>query len=171
MVLVVCGSENTEVAYLKGLRGLGANRAVDLRIVPRPKAPAQVVAYAIGYAKGREFDEVWCVFDVDSFDLTDAARTARAAGVRLAVSNPCFELWLLLHHEDCRAHLTGYPQVAQRLRRHLPEYDKGRLSFDDFAKGVTDAVDRSRALEPTGADFTCNPSTGMWCLAEKIMER
>lgn len=35
--------------------------------------------------------------------LAEAGREARRRGVRLAVSSPCFELWLLLHHTDRRA--------------------------------------------------------------------
>ncbi|MFY1670744.1 RloB family protein [Plantactinospora sp. WMMB334] len=95
---------------------------------------------------------------------------ARRLGVRLAVSNPCFELWLLLHHTECRSHCAGYPDLERRLRRQLPTYDKARLEFRHYAAGVGDAVDRGRRLDPTGVAHHVNPSTGMWRLAELIME-
>jgi hypothetical protein len=56
-------------------------------------------------------DEVWCVFDVDEHPkLAEARDQANANGIQLAVSNPCFELWLLLHFQEHRAHAGGHAQ-------------------------------------------------------------
>lgn len=42
--------------------------------------------------------EYWCVFDVDTHpNLKQAVQEAEANGIRVAVSNPCIELWFLLH--------------------------------------------------------------------------
>lgn len=62
----------------------------------------------------KEFDEgihIWCVFDRDfngnpdelnleeiSFD--ESLRTAEGHNIKVAWSNDCFELWILLHYED-----------------------------------------------------------------------
>jgi hypothetical protein len=35
-----------------------------------------------------DFDEIWCVTDVDQYDLEPAVRLAKAKGISLAVSNP-----------------------------------------------------------------------------------
>jgi transcription termination factor Rho len=87
-VLVVCASERTEAAYFTGLRDSIDNRAVDVRIVRRPKAPVQVVQYAVEYAKRAtaDFDEIWCVFDVDEFDITELAHA----------NNPSTSVWRLV---------------------------------------------------------------------------
>lgn len=74
---MVCGSARTEEQYLKGLRASVANLAVDLTVVKRPKDPYDVVGYAIDHAAQRQrsdFDEVWCVFDVDDFDVLPAVK-------------------------------------------------------------------------------------------------
>ena len=40
-------------------------------------------------------------FDVDEHPgISDAKQMARASGIKLAISNPCFELWLLLHFRE-----------------------------------------------------------------------
>ena len=91
--------------------------------------------------------------------------------VNLAVSNPCFELWLLLHHTDCRSHCAGYDDVVRRLKKHVPAYDKARLRFDDYAGRVFDATKRAKDLDPTGASHDLNPSTSVWRLVEKIAEQ
>jgi hypothetical protein len=87
----------------------------------------------------------------------------------LAVSNPCFELWLLLHHEDCRVSLPDCRATSARLRKHLPSFDKTRLDFANFAKKVPDAIDRAKALDPMATNHLQNPSTSVWRLVEKIM--
>jgi hypothetical protein len=95
---------------------------------------------------------------------------ANRQDVNLAVSNPCFELWLLLHHADCRSHCAGYADVVARLRKHVPAYDKTDLRFADYVAGVYDAVKRARELDPTGVDHARNPSTGVWRLVSTISE-
>lgn len=56
------------------------------------------------------YDQVWCVFDVEAPQphpkLDAALRLASKHKVRCAVSNPCFELWLLLHFRDQFDYLT-----------------------------------------------------------------
>ncbi|MGH3935680.1 MAG: RloB family protein [Pseudonocardiaceae bacterium] len=83
------------------------NPAVQIQLKAKPCAPRELVEHArrIAPAGGDEFDEVWCVVDSDEFDLEPAVALAAKLDGRLAVSNPCFELWLLLHHQACAAPL------------------------------------------------------------------
>jgi hypothetical protein len=114
-------------------------------------------------------DEVWCVVDVDDFDVSKALTAATKKDVNLAISNPCFEYWLLLHFELCAAPLTCFDDVRSRLIRHLPRYDKSKLCFADFAPGVDDAVQRARfRCEAVGIEHTRNPSTGVWALVSQV---
>jgi hypothetical protein len=138
-----------------------------MRVTYKAVDPVSLVRHAARLAGHRreEFGEVWCVVDVDQFDITAAGHEAARHGIQLAVSNPCFELWLLLHHEGCTAYLDGYPAVVQRLRKHVPTYDKARLRFGAFADGVNAAVKRARSLDPGR-----NPSTDMWRLVERIVK-
>ena len=66
-----------------------------------------------------EIDEFWCVFDVEwprnHPGLGEAIKQARENQIRLAVSNPCFELWLILHFQDHGGWLEN--NDARRLRR------------------------------------------------------
>jgi len=66
-ILVVCGAEKTEVRYIQGLRDHVDSTSIDLAIVERPSAPDQVVAFARDYVGSKDFDERWCVVDVDMF--------------------------------------------------------------------------------------------------------
>jgi hypothetical protein len=170
--LVYCGALRTERDYFDGFRERVRQGNVTIKLRQGGIDPATVVRAAAGYrdrSPGR-FDEVWCVVDTDQYDTDTAVVEARRRNVQLAVSNPCFELWLLLHHADCRAFCQDYDEVKRRLLKHLPAYEKTRLDFADFAAGVGDAVKRARDLDPTGADHRRNPSTNVWQLVERILE-
>lgn len=95
-----------------------------------------------------------------------AARSGRRA--RLAVSNPCFELWLL-HHQDCTAPLCDAKAVLRQMIRWIPGYQKNGLRFADFELGVMDALRRAECLDPTGCDYARDPSSGVWKLVRLIM--
>ena len=112
-ILIVCEGEVTEREYFEGFRRWCKNP----RVVIAFDGPAGVPLTLVGRAKQRRdeadlaasragddflrYDEVWCVFDVDEHPHVVSAREgALAAGLRIAMSNPCFELWLLLHFAD-----------------------------------------------------------------------
>jgi len=173
-VLVVCGAERTEFDYFNVLRKQRGSLTLRVVVVRQSKGkgkdPEKVVRQAVqrNLDAADSYDEVWCVLDVDEFVLDGAVDAAGDAGVQLAVSNPCFELWLLLHHETCGASLTP-SEVTRRLRRHVPRYDKRSLVFAHFAAGVDDAVERGRRLD-AGTAVGPNPSSGVWLLVDTIMK-
>lgn len=173
-LLVVCGAEETESAYLNGIRDQQDARSVDVRIVERPgRSPDQVVEYARDHCDYRDFDETWCVVDVDQYEtdgrrITAASASAAAAGIRLAVSNPCFEYWRLLHHAYSDAPFPQCDGVQARLGKYVPTYDKTALRFTDFADGIEHAITRGKRRDPSGTAYTINPSSGVWALVERL---
>ncbi len=95
--------------------------------------PLQLVRHAVDAKKqeaqdekrgrGRAHDEIWCVFDVDEHpNMPEAAQLARQHGINLAVSNPCLELWFILHFENCSTYIDR--KDAQRRSRDLLNCDK-----------------------------------------------
>ena len=121
-----------------------------------------------------EFDEIWCVFDVDAHpDLKSAVSEARDAGIWTAVSNPCFELWLVLHLADQTAYVDRHTiqhrahQLGLVEGKSIPESERCRL-FD----GYEEAKRRAQALdamhEGDGRAPGSNPSSGVWRLIDTI---
>lgn len=161
----MCGGALTEPTYLRGLKKHLGGVADTFVIKTLGAAPKRVVQEA---ARQRNrglypFRDVWCILDVDDFDLEATKKLAAKEKVNLAISDPCFEIWLLLHHEDCRSHFPNYAAVRDRLRKHTSAYDKSKLKFDDFASGVESAIKRARLLGDEG-----NPSTSMWKVATQM---
>ena len=182
LVLVVCEGAVTEPQYIEGFRVAEGANTVRVHIKAPGGDPKAAVELAIKLAEeaaerarrerddNLRYDEVWCVFDVDEHKrLDEARRTAETNGVRLAVSNPCFELWLLLHFFDQTAALSR-KRASELLKKHLPVYAK-HVRFPEVSAGYHDAVIRAEALDlrhaQTGAQGG-NPSSGVYCLTERI---
>lgn len=162
MLAVCCGQ--TEKQYLDGLRRL--ERVVTLKAVAKVGSPERLVDYAVRLRdrNADSYDEVWCVVDVDEFDLAKAWTAANKSAVSLAVSDPCFEVWLLLHFTDHTAHIPDYKAARAILAKHVPGYDK-KLDYAAFHPGLDDAIARAKALTPG------NPSTDVWRLVETALHR
>ncbi|MER5687663.1 RloB family protein [Streptomyces sp. NPDC002205] len=172
-LLVVCGAETTESDYLNGFKAAFKRRTLAVRVTERPGSPSQVVRYAADRwgGSGGEFDQVWCVVDVDDFEDLDRAQTlARRKDIELAVSNPCFELWLLLHHTDHRGWLAGYRALKPLLEKHAEVRPDKSVDFvrDYGGDRWERAVARARELAPEHTEHENNPSTRMWRLVLTI---
>src|SRR5260221_4566447 len=112
-VVIVCEGKNTEPHYFKSFAAEHGNMLVDLKIIDSAGVPMSLVNEAMRVradlskrAKNsnnsfEERDQVWAVFDCDDHpEIVRAIEQAVAAGVQIGYSNPCFELWALLHFQD-----------------------------------------------------------------------
>jgi hypothetical protein len=180
--LVVCEGKVTEPQYLTGFKNACQNPLVSLVIADETGVPKSVVDIAKRYKKEAEqeadrendenlkYDSVWAVFDVDEHpSVPDAIQMARDNRIHLAISNPTFELWLLLHFRDSPG-MKGRNIVCKMLKTYVPNYEK-HVKYDQFRDGYTDAVKRAMGLGSTNLT-TCNPgpnpSTGVHELTEAI---
>lgn len=183
-ILIVGEGAVTEREYFEAFRRWCKNPRVEIEF----EGPAGVPLTLVSTARDRQekadreasragddflrYDEVWCVFDVDEHPhLPDARQQARDHGIRLAVSNPCFELWALLHFQDHTAYLER-KDARRRLKRHLPHYEKA-LPFARLHTAYAEAVQRAQELERRrmdAGDPGGNPSTDVHKLTEQIRE-
>ncbi len=177
-LVVFCEGERTEPEYLDALKRQPSVRdvaAVDLRVetgqggsVPRTLVALATAARSRAIDEEAEIDEFWCVFDVEwprnHPGLKEAVQQARANNIKLAVSNPCFELWLILHFQDHAAWLDN--NEARRLRRQLDgSSDKGLdaakyMPFTAYAARRAAELDR-RHLQNSTVFPHDNPSSSM----------
>jgi hypothetical protein len=169
-ILVICGGMVTEPDYFDGLKQFCRNPAVRVLLKKKPVDPLTLVRYAVRLRNDSPdaFDDIWCVVDVDEFDLEPAVSLSSREGVSLAVSNPCFETWLLLHFIDCTSAMPCYADVERRLIPHVPNYNKSALEFRRYQDGIAPAVERARRLADRGREHLVNPATGVWPLVQKF---
>jgi hypothetical protein len=184
-LLVVCEGVLTEPGYFRGLLKHVKNPLVEIfipqdrgerrRLVEIAKEQARIAEIEARNSGDRflAFDEVWCVFDRDQHERFDeAVNMAQGNDFRLAVSVPCFELWLLLHLRDSPG-MSDRKDLGRMLKERLPAFDKA-VVFGDFVSGLEAARGRARRLEEAaqadGEPFR-NPTTGVHRLVASIVDR
>lgn len=182
IILVVAEGKVTETKYINTFAAYHKNSRVDVVVRGGAGVPKTIVEYAKELKTEREkeaksqkdenikFDEVWCVFDIDTHpDIPEAIQKAHSSDLRLAISNPCFELWLWLHFAP-QPGIQGHKQMQKMLKSHIPHYEKD-INFMNISSGYSEAVSRAQKLESDaieeGEDGR-NPTTGVWRLTESI---
>lgn len=184
-LVIFCEGEKTEPQYLLALKQeafVTDAAAVDIRVetgrggaVPPTLVTLATAARAKSAAEEAETDEFWCVFDVEwprnHPHLPEAIARGTANNIRLAISNPCFELWLILHHRNHGSWLDN--SAAVELRRQLDGSTNKSLGAAKYMSLIEDAVQRAAALDTRhqrdGSEFPHNnPSSGMHHLIASV---
>ena len=148
---------------------------VPLSLVQRARDFQQANRRSRRGSRGIDFDEIWCIFDVDQHpNVAQAINEAQQSGICVAVSNPCFELWLILHYEDQTANIDR--RDAQRRARDLGAVDAKRLepsNIETLLSGYEAARLRAQQLRErhlaNGLDPTENPSSTVWELVDRFL--
>lgn len=166
----------TERIYFKGLRSWKSTVKI---VVPssRPTDALGLVNVCLEHMKLQGIDiehgdMAICVFDIDGNDLrnlSQAIRLARESRISLAMTNPCFELWFLLHFQDATP-AVSCAEVHRRLKGHIEGYCK-----TENYHGILGPL-RSRAMDRalrTGKDLVegvipPNPGTTMHVVMSEI---
>ena len=148
---VFCEGDKTEPAYFAAVKTAHANALIEVNSIPGVGVPKTIAAAAaesarsLGLSPGsrkpqnsfEEGDEVWAVFDRDQHpDFETAIDRCRRAGVRVGRSNPCFEVWLILHETEYDKPDDG-KAVQSYLAQLRPEYDKHGAKIPDCNDLVT----------------------------------
>jgi hypothetical protein len=179
---VFCEGKRTEPEYLEGFRRAWRNPRVDVEVAKERGVPLTLVEKAKlrkeeveKEARGRHdenllYDEVWVVFDVDEHpNLPQALDLAEGSGIEAAVSNPCFELWLLLHFRDSPGMQDRHRM--QKLLRNAANSSGKAVDFSLYQNSYEDAVTRARRLAEDAARMgepRRNPTTAFYLLTESI---
>ena len=85
---------------------------------------------------------------------------------RFVVSNPCFEVWFLLHYRYTTRAFSNSSEIIRELRHYITDYEKNR-DVTGILSGKTDvAIENAKKLacyfEANGAQWPsneCNPRT------------
>ena len=189
--LILVEGKVTETQYLKAVKRL-VRCGDEISIECRNTEPIGMVKRAKeiqgSLRKPDRYDKVWCVFDVEAkrtqqgrYGLAEACdeagRTKESNKIRLAVSNPCFEIWLLWHEADQNAPI--YSADVQRIciernitcgkdGKHLN--NAGALLAEGFnqAKARAEAAKQRHNREEKTKPEEMNPSSDVYELVDAI---
>ena len=141
-ILVVGEGVNTEPSYFRQFRepglqvvavGMGESTRKLVNDIERVQAEQEKKI-------GGSFDEVWAVFDKDSFsDFGAAISEAHAKGYKVAYSNQAIEYWFILHFIDHQGSPLVRTEYARTLNKLLDEANAG-FHYDPDAKEVSEEM-------------------------------
>ena len=181
-ILIVCEGIKTEPFYFKAISSALPPRIVEVDVQGEGANTQSLVDGARRHRDRRAggdypYDEVWVVFDRDSFApaaFDNAIHSAEGTGMKVAWSNEAFELWYILHfedrqtgmsREDYQVCLTGhlnepYKKNDPHMYRKLAEQGDEALA----SRRAAALIDAHEGL----ARHEVNPGTTVHRLVEKL---
>ncbi len=183
-ILIVCEGKETEPNYFESLRNHLKLPTVSVKIIGRAGAPISLVKEAQAQINKRKqdrqhpgFEDIWCVFDVENPYLNptfnEAVKIADQEQYHLAISNPAFEFWYILHFEYTDRPFDNGMQVKEYLKRHyIPDYQPSKKIFNELILSIDKARKHACKLQekqPQSQNHFPNPSTQVHLLVEKMI--
>ena len=200
LIVIASEGKDTERIYFKALAKEYTNPRVHVHILERSvdeqnnSSPEYVLKQLNNYKSQYELeddDELWLVVDKDRWTEAMLSRVAtecsQEVAMHMALSNPCFELWLLLHLEDAasltpeeqkqcmenrRKSKNADPYLKVRLRQKMGSYHESSYDVLTLIAHIEDAIERARALDKNPNDrWPQTLGTRVYLLAESVMNR
>ena len=157
--ILVCEGSKTERDYFNALGAEYCDAIIKIEFIGGVGEPSAVAKRAIDEIKERglqqkgneisrldsfeDNDEVWAVFDRDKRKHYDEPiKQCEKEQVQVARSNPCFELWMILHIEDYDK-ACDHKSIQKDLSKVCKEYNT-RSKTADCAKLVVDVKTAER---------------------------
>lgn len=149
--------------------------------------PVGVVEDLLKSAKQEELDlkdgdMLACFIDVDfkkgrDQELRAAMKLARQNNISVFLSNPCFEIWYLLHFRYSTKLYGSNEEVIKELGSYISDYSKSKDVYDVIENKIDQALLNTKRLESYHLENGTNdrlkklPSTEAYKLIEMILEK
>ena len=200
LIVIASEGKDTEKIYFRALAKEFSNPRVHVHILERSleeensSSPEHVLKQLNEYKQTYDLesdDELWLVIDKDRWTdamLSYVATSCSQDGfMNMALSNPCIELWLLLHLidplsltleerqkwiENKRKSKNSDPYVKVLLRKCLGSYHESSYDASLLIQHVDDAISRARVLDKNPEDrWPQTMGSRCYLLAESIMNK
>ena len=166
IALVICEGE-TEVCYLNLLKTWYKSPIRIVSHIEGTKITPSLVEKRTKELKISQWDKVhtFLMYDMDVQAINQKLQKCKA---EMLLSNPCFEIWLLLHAKDQKASIET-DTLIKELKKSAPVWKNySKSAFTDtqkaFLNGNTEiAIARAKELREYQ-----NPSTGIYKLIEML---
>lgn len=179
-ILIVCEGEKTEPNYFRAFPV--DTDVVELKIKGTGRNTDSLVKKAIELRDTAEksensYNQVWCVFDRDSFPAQNFNRAIEIANkekFKVAYSNQSFELWYLLHfnYYDTSIQRSDYiKKLTTLLKKQYKKNDEN--IYEELKSKQAFAIKNAIKLlkyHNTQSPEMSDPSTTVYELVERLNE-
>lgn len=181
VIVISTEGKETERQYFTMPAFRSSELSVFIKIIPRdtksnPKYVLKDMEEYISKNGTRKGDRHWLVLDKDNWSddkLQKLYEWSIAKSNRgLAVSNPQFEYWLLLHFEDGND-ISNKTECLNRLGNHCQSYNKSNLPVHRFnITNVKEAIQRAKSKDnPQCEKWHETTGTTVYRLVEIILNK
>ena len=173
IIIISCEGSNTEPAYFKAIKeklSKYISALIKVELVPKEAGasePKDIVCNLDDFLhtkydyKSEYDDELWVVWDREKVDsrkkhILEILPECKEKNYNIAMTNPLFEFWLLLHIEDITKYdnnklYTNDRETASKKRRYIDKELSNILSNGynkkNFNKDIVTKDNIDRALE------------------------
>jgi hypothetical protein len=124
-------------------------------------------------------DRAFAVFDTDYGKeevIRKSLQLAHANNIEVILSNPCFEVWLLLHFRYSTKGYASNSEVYNELLSYWPGYKKNISSYEKVNERYNKAIENAKRIKSfnngtnAGLDvLKCNSSTDVYKIVDMLM--
>lgn len=158
ILVIASEGERTEPQYFAEFQKRHPNGKIHVHLLTRESrssSPKHICQQLVDFKREYKIkmnDELWMVIDIDKWtpqELSEVAKICIQKGFGLAVSNPCFEIWLFLHLSDVEnpEGFSSCALVEERLREKLGSYNKNKIDCEAFLPYIGKAISRAERMD------------------------
>lgn len=185
IILIGCeGNNKTEKLYFNHFNRVQKDYVFRF-VKGNDTDPLQIIDHTIESFDKEELDLdkgdlAFAVFDMDLDDrkqrkINKVLRKAMENHVRIIRSNPCFEVWYLMHFVYSTRQFPNGNEVITALKKYVPEYRKNSCDFDLYHSRTKTAIENCKKLEkyhetvhPEINNKLSNPMSDVYQVVEKV---
>lgn len=170
LFVIATEGKDTERIYFEALKNKIQMSRIKLEILSsedNKSAPNKVYDRLTDYQNKygiEDDDQLWIVIDKDRWTekmISDiACECHKKKSFNMGLSNPCFELWLLLHYKDLsecspsekkaikeNKKIRGTPLLKRKMRSVLGSYSESSYDADSMLANVKEAIEHATRLD------------------------
>lgn len=195
--LIVIATEGikTEVIYFEDLKEKYKNLKVHTEVIKKKdtkSSPEYILDSLIEFKNTYKLnvnDELWLVIDFDKWGtkkISSISTSCRQKRIHLALSNPCFELWLLLHFIDVSSMIVDEKNkiknnkkinrsrnfISNLILKYAGEYNKSNIKSELFFPTIYKAINRAEKLDINQSEpWPTELGTRVYLLVKSILNK
>ncbi len=184
-LIVAEGRNKTETLYLSNFQEQG--RPYSIRFVKAGNNTDAESLYEVLLLRWEELglsdsngDRGFIILDIDNNvdkaeKVSELIRRNENSAVKFIVSNPTFEIWILLHYLYTTRFFVDGNAVIRELKKKIPNYEKNKDCYKECIDKLDEALKNAKRLidyygEIAWPSIECNPRTDVGDLIKLLQE-
>jgi hypothetical protein len=176
-LIIACEGSKREKIYFETL-AKGKQR-IKIKVLSSDEdtkghsAPHWILERAISYTEeigANQYDTLWFVLDIDKWKrkILETIKSECKSNWFLALSNPCFEVWLLMHYLD-PSEIDSV--TCKQLKAELNSKIKGGYKVEVALKTIDHAIERAKSVDHSKHYLPSLRTTKVYLLADQIIKK